>query len=173
MNGYVKNKSTVWRHAMKRTIGPGHKVALDELFEQYGKKHDLQEGAPFVDWLQNVKLRNSEIWEIVYKESASQETVVKTPKSKKSKVVEPTEIITKEAEKEIEAAQMVTPFVKSVKQPADIINLTVRDARAELKKITDIDLLKYAYNEARQLANKDSLCILMKRRLQELELTRR
>jgi hypothetical protein len=166
MNGYVKNKSAVWRHAMKRTIGPGHKIPLDELFEQYGKKHDLQEGASFAEWLRNVKLRDSTVWEVVFNED-TKESVVKTPKGKKNKE-EVEEVIDN-----IQAAQMVVPFVKSAKTPADLVNLTVRDARQELKKTTDLDLLKYAYNEARQLANKDSLCILMKRRIQELELTRR
>ena len=158
MNGYVKNKTNVWRHAMKRTIGPGHKVSLDELFEQYGKKHDLQEGQPFADWLKNVKLSDTQVWEVVYSDEPKSEEVVVENSAR---------------EDETRAAQMVTPFVKSKMQPIDIVNMTVRDARSELKKITDIELLKYAYNEVRQLSNKDTLCILLRRRISELEITRR
>ena len=62
MEGYVRNKSSVWRHAMKRSVGPGHKIALDELFEQYGGKHDLEEGQPFIEWLRQVKLRDNAVW---------------------------------------------------------------------------------------------------------------
>jgi len=41
MKGYVKNKTTMWTHAMKRAIGPGGTVSLKELYKQYGKKHNL------------------------------------------------------------------------------------------------------------------------------------
>jgi hypothetical protein len=159
MNGYVRNKSNVWLHAMKRSIGPGLKVPLDELFEQYGKKHGLPEGKPFADWLRSVKLPDSQVWEVVYSEAKE------APAEEKS--------APKAETKADQAAQMTVPFVKSKMVPADIVNMSVRDARQTLKKITDIDLLKYAYNETRQLANKDTMSILLRRRIQELEITRR
>jgi hypothetical protein len=167
MNGYVRNKSSVWRHAMKRTVGPNAKIKLDELYEQYGKKHDLQEGVPFVEWLKNVKLVDSQVWEIVYSEKSKSEKIDKN-------VAENIELPQGVGEvKSSNASNTVTPFVKSEKTPADIINMTVREARQELKKITDINLLKYAYNEIRQLSNKDTMIVLLRRRIQELELTRR
>lgn len=151
MKGYIRNKTAVWHHAMKRSIGPGHQVELDDLYEQYGEKHDLKKGEPFVEWLSSVKLRNKEIWEIVYGEKAPE----------------------KEAKKDEKAADLVVPFVKEELKVEDIVMMSVRKAREDLKKITDLKLLTYAYGEARQLANKDTLCIMMKRRMQELELTRR
>jgi len=154
MNGYVKNKSMTWRHAMKRSIGPGHKVPLDELFEQYGPKHDLKEGEPFVEWLRNVKLRDTSTWEVVYEDALKKE----------EKVAEPA--------KE-EKPELVTPLVKKDMEVTDVVQMSVRTARVELKKITDIKLLKYAMQEANQLANKDTLVRMLRKRIQELEITRR
>jgi hypothetical protein len=96
MNGYVKNKGMTWRHAMKRSVGPGHQIPLDELFEQYGEKHDLKEGEPFVEWLRSVKLRDTDTWEIVYKDG-----VEKDEKSERTI-------------KEKQASEMIVPHVKKV-----------------------------------------------------------
>jgi len=155
MNGYVKNKSVSWRHAMKRSIGPGHQIPLDDIFEQYSSKHDLKEGKPFVEWLRTVKLRDRDVWEIVFiddnKKDEAAETIVK----------------------ERQAKDMVVPLVKKAMEVADIVGMSVRTARADLKKITDIKILKYALAEANQMANKDTLVIMLRRRIQELEITRR
>jgi hypothetical protein len=194
MKGYVKNKTHLWRHAMKRSIGPGQQVPLDELYEQYGKKYDIQPGADFVQWLSSVKLRDPSGWEIVYDGS---EEAAPTSKS----ISAPTEVIeqveveateepvkevdltelkkpkrssrSKDLQKEMNSNANVRPFIKKELTIQDVIGFSVREARAELKKITDIKLLKYALTEARQLAGKDSLAILLRRRVQELELTRR
>jgi hypothetical protein len=162
MNGYVQNKTTVWRHAMKRTIGPGHKVALDDLFKQYGAKHELEAGAPFVEWLRNVKLRDGSIWEVVYDETSPEQAVEATP-----------EYEVKELVNTMDKTNLVVPFVKKPIEPKDIVNMTVRDARDKLKKITDLDLLKYAYNEVRQLSNKDTLARMLMIRIKDLEISRR
>ena len=154
MNGYVKNKSMTWRHAMKRSIGPGHKVSLDELFEQYGPKHDLKEGEPFVEWLRNVKLRDTGTWEVVYEDAVKLEEKSAEPVKK-------------------EKPEFVTPLVKKNMEVVDVVQMSVRTARVELKKITDIKLLKYAMQEANQLANKDTLVRMLRKRIQELEITRR
>lgn len=154
MNGYVRNKSASWRHAMKRSVGPGHKIPLDELYEQYGEKHDLKEGPSFVDWLRQIKLKDSSVWDVVYKEETTKKKA-KVAKDEKAEDLTPPPMVTKELE------------VK------DIVNMSVRTAREGLKKITDLKLLTYAYTEARQLANKDTLCIMLRKRIQILELTRR
>jgi hypothetical protein len=135
MNGHVKNKTMTWRHAMKRSVGPGHEIPLDELFEQYGSKHDLEEGGPFVEWL-----RDEQAEEIV---------------------------------KEKQKNDLVVPLVKKEMEVADVVGMSVRKARTDLKKLTDINLLKYALSEANQLANKDTLVRMLRRRIQELEITRR
>ena len=151
MNGYVRNKTATWRHAMKRSIGPGHQIDLDEIYEQYGEKHDLKKGDPFVEWLRSVKLADRNVWEVIYNEDAPK-TVVKEDKK---------------------TAELVAPHVKKELEVEDVVTMSVRTAREELKKITDIKLLKYAYGETRQLANKDTLCIMLRKRIQQLELTRR
>ena len=55
MKGYVLNSAPIWAHVMKRAVGPGAKISLDDLYEQYGKKHGLAEGEEFVEWLKSVK----------------------------------------------------------------------------------------------------------------------
>jgi len=158
MKGYVKNKSNTWRHALKRSIGPGAKVPLDELYEQYGKKHDLPANEEFVDWLRNIKLRDSNIWEIVFEDGDRTKDV-------------PIGNVDVKAIKE--GDDLTSPFVKKELDVKDIVYMPVRKARQELSKITDIKLLKYAYREANQLAHKETLCKLLRKRIQELELTRR
>ena len=155
MNGYVKNKSMTWRHAMKRSVGPGHQIPLDELFEQYGPKHDLKEGEPFVEWLRNVKLKDTTTWEVIYKDGVEKDEKVEKATKKK------------------QASEMVVPLVKKETEVADVVGMSVRTARVDLKKITDINLLKYALGEANQLANKDTLVRMLRKRIQELEITRR
>jgi len=155
MKGHVKNKSMTWRHAMKRSVGPLQEIPLDELFEQYGSKHDLEEGAPFAEWLRTVKLKDRGTWEVVFKDGTEKE--------------EPQEEVVEKRQK----PDLVVPLVKKEMEVADIIGMSVRTARADLKKITDIKILKYAFKEANQLANKDTLCIMLRRRIQELEITRR
>jgi len=144
-----------WCHAMKRSVGPGHQIPLDELFEQYGVKHGLDEGRPFVEWLRNIKLVDASVWEIVYNENVAADA---------------------QAEKETkqrQANEMVVPLVKKGLEISDVVKMSVRTARVELKKITDIKLLKYALQEANQLAHKDSLVRMIRKRVQELEITRR
>jgi len=158
MNGYIKNKSPMWRHAMKRSVGPGHTVSLDEIYEQYGEKHSIEKGTPFVEWLKQVKLRDDSIWEIVYEE-------------KKKKAIATNKLEADKVSKEV--TDGLLPFVKKDLEVDEIVNLSVRKAREELPKINDLDLLKYAYQQANQLANKDTLVRMLRKRVQELEIFKR
>lgn len=150
MNGYIKNKTNLWRHVMKRQVGPGQTVSLDELYEQYGEKHELEKGKPFVEWLRQVKLTDRSMWEVVYKE--------------KSLKAEP--------EKVKKANEAAMPLVKKEMEVDEVINLSVRTAREKLPKMTDINLLRYALKNANQLANKDTLCQMLRKRISELQLFR-
>jgi hypothetical protein len=155
MNGHVKNKTMAWRHAMKRSVGPGHEIPLDELFEQYGSKHDLEEGKPFVEWLRDVKLKDRGVWEVIFEDGTEKN--------------EQAEEIVREKQKN----DLVVPLVKKEMEVADVVGMSVRTARTDLKKITDIKLLKYALGEANQMANKDTLVRMLRKRIMELEITRR
>jgi hypothetical protein len=148
MKGYVQNMSQQWAHAMKRTIGPGAKVPLEELYDQYGKKHDLRKGTQFTTWLRDIKLPNKDVWKIISNPTAKQEVE---------------EVV---VQRETAEGDKLNPNKMEVQ---DVILLPVRKAREVLPEISDIKLLKYAYQQARQLANKDSLCIILKRRITELE----
>ncbi len=66
MNGFVKSNRPAGVYCMKRHIRPGQKVALDELYEQYGVRHNISAGPEFVKWLRTVKLRRRDIWEIMF-----------------------------------------------------------------------------------------------------------
>jgi len=152
MNGYVKNKTSAWRHAMKRAVGPGDKIELNELYKQYGEKHNIEKGTPFVAWLQQVKLRDSTVWEVVYNEDNG--------------IVDDNEVV-------IVKEMSPPPMVKKEIGVQEIVDLSVRQARERLPKISDLDLLKYAFSQANQLANKDTLCKMLRKRIRELEITRR
>jgi len=157
MNGYIKNKTSLWRHAMKREIGPGKTVSLDDIYEQYGKKHSLKKGKLFVEWLKQVKLKDTNIWQIVYN-GEEREPAKKGEELKAKHGV---------------AEELVVPHVKEEQTVDGIANLSVRSAREDIPKMTDLKLLKYALQTANQLANKDTLCRILRKRIGELELTKR
>ena len=66
-----------------------------------------------------------------------------------------------------------SPFVSSTTTPQELANLSVRQSREVLPKFMDQKTLKYALNIASQLANKDTLCRALRKRIQQLELSRR
>ena len=43
MEGYIKSKKTSWVHIFKMSIRPGGEVPLQELYDMYGKKHNIEE----------------------------------------------------------------------------------------------------------------------------------
>lgn len=167
MNGYVKNKLGYWAHAMKRSIAPGEKIPLGSLYEQYGEKHDLAEGEEFVKWLREVKLRNEDKWEIVLEAT---EEAVKEPKEEEKLKEE------KKPREEVEGPQEVMEEDKRghIKDMTvrDVSTLSVRKAREVLPRIMDLNLLKYALQEANQLAGKDTLCRMLRKRIDELQISR-
>lgn len=167
MEGYVKNVSPLWKHAMKRSIGPGEKIPLDTLYEQYGVKHEMEQGKTFVDWLRQVKLKDSSVWEIRYKDSST--NVVSIASESKIKALDELEDMSAPAKDNTSQ----TPFVKSKATVSDLVNMSVRQARDILPKFTDQKLLKYALNECSQLAGKDTLNRMLRKRITELELSRR
>jgi len=153
MNGYVINRSNVWKHAMKRSVGPGQKVKLDELYDQYGEKHGIKKGTEFVEWLRNIKLKDRNVWSVVLDEETRVKEEIK-------------EDITEKDLKPIKVSDNISPKKMNVK---DVALLSVRKAREVLPEISDIKLLKYALQEANQLSNKDSLCRLLRKRIESLE----
>jgi hypothetical protein len=151
MEGYVKNASSDWAYAMKRSVRPGGKIPIDELYEQYGKKYDMKPGEEFLKWLTDVKLKNQEKWKIVYDFTESKESK-KEPGARE--------------------ASYSTPPVHKKLEVSDVVNLSVRKAREEVPKIMDPKLLSYALSEARQLSNKDVLCRILQKRIKDLSLSR-
>lgn len=173
MKGYVKNMTHLWCHAMKRAVGPGQTIPLNELYEQYGKKHNIKKGKEFVSWLQEVKLRDQNKWKIFIteevkppeevsvgndvkdekeKEQAQGSNVVKTDKSR---------------------GENVTTLVLKDLSVDDVVLFSVRKAREIVPKIQDIQLLKYAEKIANQRPGKDSLRRILMKRIQELAISNR
>lgn len=162
MKGYVINSANTWMHAMKRSVGPGAKVPLSELFEQYGVKHNLSDGKEFIDWLRDTKLKGKDNWRIVVEDdSASPVTTDVVPEIKP--------VVTRNKKPVVDN---VAPMVKSKIEVKDIVEMSVRQARDTLPKIQDLNLLKYAFQEANQRAGKDSLCRIIRKRIKELQISR-
>lgn len=170
MEGYVRNATPVYAHALKRAIAPNGMVPLDDLYAQYGKKHGLAEGEEFVNWLRNVKLKDRERWSIVYNEGTEkvEEFINSEPVAevKKLPAKQTPDVI------KIKGKDGVISVAPSDMSLADVVNLSVRQAREVIPKITNLKLLKYAIQEANQLANKDSLCIILRKRIKEIEVHR-
>ena len=172
MRGYVQNKSSVWTHVMKRAVGPGQQIPLEELYEQYGKKHGLAEGEEFVGWLREVKLKDTNKWRIVVEKGEDQ------PISKEvEKTAEKTEPEPREEEPNVNVVRApnsggVTPMVPKDIEVEDVVQLSVRKARELVPQIRDLNLLKYALQEANQRTNKDSLCQILRKRIKEIQIAR-
>jgi CO dehydrogenase/acetyl-CoA synthase beta subunit len=156
MRGKIVNKSTMWMHAMKRAVAPGGAIPLDELYDQYGKKHDINAGEEFIAWLKNVKLKNNTNWQIILE---TEETKAEEAKEESPPIEERRIDITKINPKKMEIAE--------------VVSLSVRQAREVLPMVSDIKLLKYALQEAHPRAGKDSLCRILRKRISELETIRR
>jgi len=156
MNGYVKNISRDWSYIMKRTVRPGGEIPVDELYEQYGEKHGIAEGDAFVDWLANVKLRNNGKFKLVFEPSDKEvgKEIGKVPKSA------------------VGSDSGVAPMVTKGLQVEDIVGLSVRKARVEVKKMTDVKLLKYALEEANQMTDKESLCRILRKQIKDVSANR-
>ncbi len=156
MNGYLINKGPMWLHAMKRAIGPGAKVPLTELYDQYGPKHELEKGQEFIEWLKNVKLKGSTNWHVEVTQEAE---ATKVQEEKPAEIEERRIDITKVNPKEMDIAE--------------VVNLSVRQAREIIPKVVDLKLMKYALSEANPRPGKESLCRILRKRIRELETTRR
>ncbi len=153
MKGHVINKSTMWLHAMKRAVAPGGKVPLDELYDQYGAKHDLAKGKEFISWLKTVKLRDTDKWQVI-----SGKDVVES---------KPEDTTLKEVEVDI---TKVNPKKLTIEE---VVSLSVRKAREIIPKVSDVKLLRYSLSEANPRPGKDSLCRILRKRITELETIRR
>ena len=153
MKGHVLNKSTMWMHAMKRAVAPGGKIPLSELYDQYGKKHELAKGKEFISWLENVKLRDDDKWQVV--------------RGKEAQATEVEDTTLKEVNIDMTT---INPKDMSIEE---VVSLSVRKAREIIPKVTDLKLLKYSLSEARPRSGKDSLCRILKKRVTELETQRR
>lgn len=163
MTGYVKNMTHLWAHVMKRSVGPGAKIDLQELYEQYGARHGLEEGDEFVNWLKDIKLRDRDRWKIF--------TVDDKPYGELSKKAQESAPI-KKADIRSKGDNQV-PIVAKEMTVDDVVELSVRKAREVIPDIRDIKLLKYAENAANQKAGKDSLRRILMKRIQELEVSNR
>ncbi len=162
MKGSVINRSTMWLHAMKRAVAPGGQIPLDELYDQYGKKHEIKKGNDFIEWLKNVKLKGNDNWQIVVDAKKASAKAKETAKDVEEKAKE-IELIRIDLEK-LDIKKM---------EIADVVSLSVRQARDVVPRISDVKLLKYSLQEAHPRAGKDSLCRILRKRINELETIRR
>jgi len=163
IEGYVKNMTHLWAHVMKRAVGPGANIPLQDIYDQYGKKHNLKSKREFIKWLKEVKLRDRDRWQVFTENGEKFDDV-----SGSNEV--PKEVVSKANESR---GDNVVPVVVKDIEISDIVGLSVRKAREAIPEIMDIQLLKYAEKEAKQLTGKDSLCIILRKRIQELSISSR
>ena len=160
MKGYVINKASSWSHVMKRSVQPGEKIQLDELYLQYGKKYSLKEGIEFVNWVRDVKLRNDSRWGIIFDEEVvnAEKVVLSRPVDNKP-LPSNFDIPTTRPAMRIEDLKVT-----------EVVGWSVRKAREMLKDVKDVKLLNYALKDAAQRPQKEVLCRMLKKRIQELSL---
>jgi hypothetical protein len=163
IEGYVKNMTHLWAHVMKRAVGPGANILLQDIYDQYGKKHNLRSKKEFLKWLKEVKLRDRNRWRVFIEDVEILDEVSESEK--------PPEVI--ESKTNQARGDNVAPVVVKDIEISDITGLSVRKAREIIPGIMDIQLLKYAEKEAKQLTGKDSLCIVLRKRIQELSISSR
>jgi hypothetical protein len=149
---------------MKRTVGPGEQISLDELYAQYGERHNLEKGREFIDWLKEVKLRDTNKWQIFTKEDKPL-----SPDPEKTETVQGSNVVKTDKAR----GDNVAPIVTSEMQVEDVVELSVRKAREVVPSIMDIQLLKYAEKIANQRTGKDSLRRILMKRIQELSVSSR
>lgn len=174
LGGYVKNISPLWAHAMKRAVGPGHTIPLEELYAQYGEKHELDAGDEFIMWLKEVKLRDDNKWKIFNADDTPYRAGVNVSKERPTEEVK-VQVEGEPAEEKRAGSRgdNVAPAVAKGLDVMDVVELSVRKAREVIPKIQDIQLLRYAIKEANQRAQKDSLVRILRKRIQELEVSNR
>ena len=161
MEGYVINKAGTWAHVMKRSVHPGHKIPLNELYLQYGKKYNLKEGIEFVNWIRDVKLRNDSRWGIIFEEEVvNAEEVVVTPSNVESKALQ--------GNFDIPTARPA--IAKKDVSVEEVVGWSVRKARDRVNDVQDVKVLTYALKEASQRPQKEVLCRILKKRIQELDI---
>ena len=172
MDGYVKNMSHLWAHTMKRSVGPGATIPLDDLYDQYGKRHDLKKGKEFLQWLQEVKLRDRNKWQIFKEDNTIYEEV---SSGKEIKAVEQEETVqgSNVVKTDKSRGENVAPVVSKEMTVEDVVELSVRKAREIVPFIQDIQLLKYAEKITNQRSGKDSLRRILMKRISELSISNR
>ena len=148
LDGYLKSKSKGWRHIFKMSVKPGGEILLKDLFNSYGKKHNIEE-KDFIKWLVDVKLSGQmDDWLLV------EEPLLLEP--------------------EIEVKNTSEPIINPVDTPvnkltvSDVVGLSVRQAREIVPRIQDGKLLKFALIELNPLPGKESLSRILRKRLNEI-----
>jgi hypothetical protein len=174
MKGYLRNITSLWAHTMKRAVGPGAQIPLDELYEQYGKKYNLEPDDEFIRWLQDVKLRDKNKWQI-FTENGKPYVFGDLKKTQEVGVTAVAQGDDAPAQKveEKSRGENVAPMVAKGMTVDDVTGLSVRKSREVIPHIMDVKLLKYSLQQANQMAGKDSLCRIIRKRIQELEISNR
>jgi hypothetical protein len=174
MKGYIKNITGRPLYALKRHILPGKNIDIATLYIEYGEKHGIEKGQPFVDWLRNVKLPSEQMWEIQYDgmdEPKLDEENKVTVVAQITQVEDGADTSVKLSN--LEKVESGTPFIKKEWEIAEIVDLTVKKAREEIPKIRNKRLLSHALNVATQTPNKETICRILEKRIDELKISTR
>lgn len=202
MPGYLKNISSSWMYAFKQKIRPGDAIFLDDLFKKFSKNEESFENFAqrfIIDRKldQNLWELKLDVSAGNKKSKIKQETVTETqvekevtitevksdePKIKDfsshitSKHEETSKLAVDSTEKDSGRSQQVdetsSRILKDIIIAEDLATLAIKKAKEIVPNVNDINKLKSALTIASTLSNKDALCNLLKKRIQEVSSAR-
>ena len=171
MDGYIVNKSGMWRHVFKRAVGPNQSVSLDDLYKEYGIKNNINEGKEFIDWLKEIKLKNDNRWLFNYNETEytkdnkkvtdsgvvievvdGVETIADIPNDddKLDNSVDEVKNNSNNKRSKLTKEDLVTPMTSIRMTPERLINLKLPEFKEQLEKTNDLNVVKKAINLCRR-----------------------
>jgi hypothetical protein len=179
IKGYVVNNTGRSRHIFQRTVYPGGKVQLEDVYKLLGPK--VTEGARFEDWLKGSLPKG---WELtvpqpevadatggrMYKETLTAEPTV----AASSPATEPTPFETDAVSSENQAPskEYLTPRQVSKMTAKDIYDLRIKDnPKRILKNVSSIHKLRRALTLCKNDNRKVVLLRLIQGRIRELNVT--
>lgn len=178
VKGFVVNNTGRSRHIFKRTVFPGQKVDLEDVYKLVGSQ--VPEGDKFVEWLAGYLPKGWEL-DVVSAETASavggrmyKETLVAEPIAVSSGDIEESTVEAFEADAEDSAPskEYSTPKAISQMTAKDIYELRIKDnPKRILSNVNSIHKLRRALTLCKNDNRKAVLLRLIQGRIRQLNVT--
>ena len=159
INGYVINRSPRSKYIFKRSVTPGAKIPIKDLYDSYKKKYRGKLDLDFVEWLKENKIPKTGEWEVlvrsVEKENDPTEEILDLEISKKEKSLE-TSFLNLAAPDKLTATEIAG--LKHKDNPRKVI-----------QQVTSVHKLRRALSLCRNTSGKAILMKYIKRRIDQLK----